>query len=167
MDADEFLREAVSQLDMGKSAVMTVGRAQHIREFLLDVQPSGEKMDDLMALHNDGLKLLTQIGQAIVSDVDNWQAGLKAAEKARDDEVKARAKEQARLDKLQESQRKRAEKAEQRAAARAAAKAAAAAAENGEATNTAADRKRRKGRTNLGELDIEQDRVCVTNQMAQ
>lgn len=148
---DDFFSEVVSQLPSAKDAIMTVGRAQYVIDFLLDIQPTCEKIDELMAEHGDGVKLLCQISQAVLSDVDHWQSGLKAAQKARDEKTKAEKKELDRQARLKKAEEKKLEKKRQKEQARQAA------ADAKEREEPEEDGRKRRARKNLQELEEDKD----------
>lgn len=151
---DDFFKEQISQMENGRESVMTVGHAQYVRDHVVNWQPTADKVDAVMSSHNEGIKLLQSVGQAILSDVDSWKSSIKASKKAKEDARKAKKREEERLSRLKIAEAKKA--AKQKAAAEEKARLAEQkrlAAENGEVP----EETRRRQRTHVIELDDEKD----------
>lgn len=158
LQSDVYFVEKTSELESPKDSVMTVGRANYVRTFLVECQPSVEKVKALMEHHTNGIKMLCCIAQAVLSDVESWKSGIKAAKKAKEDERKAKEKERERQAKrraMEEQKLAKKQKQQEDKARLAAEKAAKAAAEGQDGTD--ADGRRVRQRTNTAELNEETD----------
>lgn len=162
---DPFFEELLNDHD---ASVMTLGRLNYVRDILLDLQPSVDKVDEMITMHNSAVSLLSQIANALRSDVDNWKAGMKATAKAKEEERKAKEREQARLEKKRKAEelkqkKKRDKELEKQQKDAQAAASAEDTTQVPDGPEQDQDKRRRRTRTNVLELDQDTDLPIIFN----
>eukprot|EP00438_Fugacium_kawagutii_P008121 Skav222142 [mRNA] locus=scaffold1181:1095821:1106841:- [translate_table: standard] len=113
---DPFLKELEHTMLSDPQGVQTFGHVKYVREKVLDLQPNGGKVLELMDHQRNALALLQRIITCVEKEAEQWRTGMLALTKAYAEEEKARKK-------ALEKEKKDAEKKEAQAAKAAARKA--------------------------------------------
>ena len=103
---DEYLAETI----VLQSTCSTIGRIKYIREFLLNLQTTSEKVMKLNDDHRDMLTTFSVVSKALLVEVQQVVASAAAEQKAALDEQKARLSEQTRLEKKRKAEQARLDK---------------------------------------------------------
>lgn len=115
---DPFLKELKATILSDGEGVQSIGRITYVRNTLLELQPSGQKVIELMDQQRNALAVLTNIINCVEKEAASWKTGVVALSKAYAEEEKARKKalEKEQKDKLQKKARleKAAARAEKR-----------------------------------------------------
>lgn len=112
---DPFLRDLSDSLLASQDGVQCVAWIDHVRSRVLDLQPSAEKIHQLMDCQRNALVVLQKIAGALVKETDTWKSNIFALKKAKLEEEKAAQKAEQALAKKEERKAKRAQAAKARA----------------------------------------------------
>ena len=86
---DPYLKDLSGTLLSVEEGCQTVGAAIRCRDILLDLQPTVERVHELMDSHRNGMTLLRTIASCVQTEAEGWKANAQALIKAKADEVKA------------------------------------------------------------------------------
>ena len=115
---DPFLRDFSDSILASQDGVQCVAWIDHVRSRVLDLQPSAEKVQQLMDCQRNALVVLQKIAGALLKETDTWKSNVIALKKAKLEEEKAAHKAEQALAKEEERKAKRAEAAKARAEAK-------------------------------------------------
>ena len=112
---DPYLKDLQDSLLSSQDGVQSVAWIDHIRSSLLDIQPTAEKVQQLMDLQRNALAVLSKIASSLIKETETWKANVAALKKAKREEEKAALKAEQALAKEEERKAKKADAARQRA----------------------------------------------------
>lgn len=112
---DPFLRDLSDSLLVSPDGVQCVAWIDHIRSRVLDLQPTAEKVQQLMDCQRNALAVLQKISGALLKETDTWKSNITALKKAKLEEEKAAQKAEQALAKEEERKAKRAQATKARA----------------------------------------------------
>ena len=112
MEKDDYLAEAVSV--GGQEVCATLGRIAYIRDVLLRLQTSCDKVDALVDSHKDMINTVNTVSKSLMVEVQQALSAAMAKEKAASEEEKAKKLEKARMEKERAKEQKKAEQKRKR-----------------------------------------------------
>ena len=120
---DPYLKDLQQTLLSSRDAAQTIGSITRVRDTLLDIQGSTEKVRELMEIQKVSMQLLKKIAQCVVTEAESWKTGYQALKKAKEIEEQAKEKAELQEKKAEEKKQKRIDAAQQREAEKEAKKA--------------------------------------------
>ena len=109
--SDPFLKELQSTLLAEADGVQTFGKIKHIRDTVLDIQPSGQRVVEMMDFQRNAMALLQRIVACVEKEAESWKTGVQALQKAYAEEEKAKKKAEEKFKKDEERKAAQAAKA--------------------------------------------------------
>lgn len=166
---DSYLRDLQQTLLSSRDASQTIGSITRVRDTLLDIQGSTEKVRELMEVQKVAMQLLKKIAQCVLTESEAWKTGHQALKKARDIETQAKEKAEIQEKKAEEKRQKRIDASKQREAAKEEKKKADALAEekeknNGEDHEGEGDTRKSRRRT-LGKEELDESDPAVLREL--
>ena len=124
---DPYLKDLQATLLACKEGVQTLGYVTYVRETVLDLQPSVEKVNALMDHQRNAFQVLIKIANCVLTEAEVFKTTVQALIKARKDEEEAvrkanekeRKAEEKRLDRIANKEKIKADKQKQKEAAEA------------------------------------------------
>lgn len=111
---DPFLKEFETTLLQDPAGVQSLGKIKHVRDTLLELQPSGEKVIELMDHQRNAFLVLKGVAASVTTEAESWKTGVLALQKAHAEEEKAKTKAEEKAQKDEERKQAQAEKQAQR-----------------------------------------------------
>jgi flagellar biosynthesis GTPase FlhF len=109
--SDPFLKELESNLLAEADGVQTFGKIKHIRDTVLDIQPSGQRVVEMMDFQRNAMALLQRVVACVEKEAESWKTGVQALQKAYVEEEKAKKKAEEKIKKDEDRKAAKAAKA--------------------------------------------------------